>query len=189
MQPSYAQLAKDIVKIKILGRGLGDGGVGAVRAADGAADAEAALGKVDAVAADPADAVGLFPVDEVGVHAPLLDEVLHQPADLVVGKGGDHGGVHAEALVQAADDVIFAAALPGAEGAGGTDTALAGIEAQHDLAKAYGVKLAVFSRSQIQFHGMILPQLLASLTISRDFLQSSVISSHFRLSMRSAVTI
>ena len=160
-----------------------------VGAADSAADAEAALGEVDAVAADAADAVGLLPVNEVCADAALLDEVAHQLAHLVVGKGSDDGGVHTEALVKAADDVILAAALPGAEGAGSADTALARVKTQHDLAKAYGVKFAVFSRSQIQFHCTLLPQLLASSTISRDFLQSSVISSHLLLSMRSAVTM
>ena len=130
----------------------GDGGVGTVGAADSAADAEAALGEVDAVAADSADAVGFLPVDQIGVHAALLDEVLHELADLVVGECGDDGGIHAEALVQAADDVVFAAAFPCAEGAGGADTALARIETEHDLAEGYGVKTAFFFRTQIQFH-------------------------------------
>ena len=139
-------------KVEVLGRCLGDGGIGTVGAAHRTADAEAALGEVDAVAADAADAVGLLPVDEVGVHAALLDEVAHQLADLVVGKSGDHGGVHAEALVQAADDIILAAALPGAEGTSGADTALARIEAEHDFAEGYGVKTAFFFRTQVQFH-------------------------------------
>ena len=85
VQPAHAQLAEDVFKVKVLGLGLGDGGVGAVGAAHGAADAEAALGEVQAVAAQAADAVRLLPADQAGVHAALLDQVLEQLAHFVVG--------------------------------------------------------------------------------------------------------
>ena len=138
--------------------GLGDGGVGAVGAAHRAADAEAALGEVQAVAADAPDAVGLLPVDQGRVHAALLDEVLHQAADLVVREGRQHAGVHAEALVQAAHHVVLAAALPGAERPGGADAALAGIQAQHDLAQGHRVVLVGSHGLQIQIqHRFFLP--------------------------------
>ena len=46
---------------------------------------------------------------------PCRIEVLEQPADLVVGEGGDDAGAQAEAAAQAAGDVVLAAALPGPE--------------------------------------------------------------------------
>ena len=104
------------------------------------ADAEASLGEVDAVAADTADAVCLLPVDQICGNAALLDEILHQSADLIVSESGDDSCLHAEALVQAADNVVFAAAFPCTEGSGCTDTALAGIQTEHYFAQRYSVK-------------------------------------------------
>ena len=103
--------------------------------ADGAADAEAALGEVQAVADGAADAVVLAPLDEVGGDAALHDEILDEMADLVVHEGGDDGGLVAEAFPQAAGRVVFAAAFPDGEVAGGADPAFAGIEAEHDFAE------------------------------------------------------
>ncbi len=94
--------AEDVVPVEIAGLELAGGGVAAVGDADGAADAEAALGEVEAVADGPADAVVLAPLDEVGGDAALHDEVLDQVADLVVDEGGADGGAQAEALAQAA---------------------------------------------------------------------------------------
>ena len=115
----------------------------AVGDADRAADAEAALGEVQAVADRAADAVVRHPADERGVDAALQDEVLDEPADLVVGERGDDGGAQAEAAAQAAGDVVLAAALPDLEGAGGADAALARVEAQHHLAEGHRVVAAL----------------------------------------------
>ena len=82
-----------------------------------------------------ADAVVRHPADERGVDAALQDQVLDQPADLVVGERGDDGGAQAEAAAQPAGDVVLAAALPDLERAGGADPALARVEAQHHLAE------------------------------------------------------
>ena len=43
--------------------------------------------------------------------------------------------LQAEAFAQAAGDVVFAAAFPDLEFAGGADAALAGVEPQHDFAE------------------------------------------------------
>jgi hypothetical protein len=63
-------------------------------------------------------------------------------ADLVVDEGGDHGGLVAEAFAQAARGVVFAAAFPDGELAGGADAALAGIEAEHDFAEGDLVEMS-----------------------------------------------
>ena len=52
----------------------------------GGAHAEAALGEVQAVADGAADAVVRHPADERLVDAALADQILHQPADGIVGE-------------------------------------------------------------------------------------------------------
>ena len=111
-----------------------------------AADAEAALGEVEPVADGAADAVVRHPADERRVDAALQDEVLDQPPDLVVGERGHDRGAQAEAAAQAAGDVVLAAALPDPERARGADAALAGIEAEHDLAERDEVEPALLCR-------------------------------------------
>ena len=107
----------------------------AVGDAERAAHAEAALGEVEAVAHRPADPVVGHPANERGVDAALQHQVLDQPSDVVVGERGDDRGPQPEAATQTARDVVLAAALPDAEGAGGADAPFAGIEAQHHLAE------------------------------------------------------
>src|SRR5207302_8464610 len=100
-----------------------------------AAHAEAALGEVQAVAHHAAHAVERDPPDEPGINAALQNEILDQPAHVVVGKGGGDGGFHAEAAAQSSGDVVFAAAFPDFEFAGAADAAFARIEAEHDFSK------------------------------------------------------
>jgi len=140
VEPTHTELAEDVIPVEVAGLELGGGGVAAVGDADGAAHAEAALGEVEAVADGAADAVVVAPLDEVGGDAALHDEVLDEVADLVVDEGGADGGLQAEALPEAARGVVLAAAFPGGEVAGGADAALAGIEAEHDLAERDLVK-------------------------------------------------
>ena len=59
------------------------------------------------------------------VDAALVDEVLHEAAHRVVDEGRDHRRVQAEAALEAAGDVVFAAAFPDLERARGVDAALA----------------------------------------------------------------
>ena len=61
------------------------------------------------------------------VDAALVDEVLDQAADRVVGERGHERRPQAEAALQAARDVVLPAALPDPEGAGGRDPLLAGV--------------------------------------------------------------
>jgi hypothetical protein len=120
---------------------------------DGAADAEAALGEIEAVADGAADAVVLAPLDEVGRDAALHDEVLDEVPDLVVDEGGADGRFQAEAFAEAAGGVVLAAALPDLEFAGGADATLAGIEAEHDFTERELVESAVFGGFDFKAHG------------------------------------
>ena len=132
--------------VEVAGLDLADGGVAAVGAAGGRAHAEAALGKVEAVADGAAHAVVGNPFEQGSIHAALQDEVFDQAADGVVGQRGGDGGAQAEAAAQSAGHVVFAAALPHLKLARGVDAALAGIEAEHDFAQAQAVPAAVENR-------------------------------------------
>ena len=88
------------------------------------------------------------PADERRVDAALQDEVLEQPADLVVDERGDDGSAQPEAAPQPARDVVLAAALPDAERAGGAHPPLAGIQPEHDLAERDEVVAALVRRAE-----------------------------------------
>ena len=153
VEPADAQLAEEVLPVEVAGLDLRGRGVAAVRDADGAADAEAALGEVEAVADRAADAVVLAPLDEVGVHAALHHEVLEQAADLVVDERRADGGAQAEALAQAAGDVVFAAAFPDLELARGAHAAFARVEAEHDFTEGDLVEGAFLRRLDLEGHG------------------------------------
>src|SRR2546430_7855121 len=104
-----------------------------VGAADGSPEAESALGEVQPIAHSAADAVVGQPADVTAVYPALQNEVLDQAADRVVGQGRYHRRPQPEASAQAAGDVIFTTALPGAERPGGGDPAFPRIEPQHYL--------------------------------------------------------
>ena len=88
VQPAHADLAEDVVPIEITGFELAGGGIATVRNAHRAAHAETALGEIQPVADRAAHAVERHPLDEVRVHAALQNEILQQPADVVVGERG-----------------------------------------------------------------------------------------------------
>jgi len=134
--------AEDCGPIEVAWGELADGGVAAVGTAGGGADAETALGEVEAVADVAADAVVLDPLEQREVDTALEHEVFDEAADGVVGERGGDGGAQAEAATEAAGDVVFAAALPDLELAGGVDAGVAGIEAEHDFAEGEAVPAA-----------------------------------------------
>src|SRR5256885_15117840 len=107
----------------------------AVRTTQGGADAEALFGEVEADPGIAAQTVEIAPDDVRGIDAALADEILHKPAQIVPRQGGDHAGALAPAFAHGAGDIVFAAAFPHLELAGGAHAAEAGIEAQHQLAE------------------------------------------------------
>ena len=115
VEPARAFGREDFVPVDLTGLELGDSGVAAVGAAQRGAHAEAALGEVEAIADGAADAVVLHPLQMRLVDAALVDEVFDEAANGVVGERGDDGGAQAKAALEAAGDVVFAAALPGLE--------------------------------------------------------------------------
>ena len=143
MQPARAGLAEEGVPVEIAGLELAGGGIAAIGNAHRAANAVTALGEVQPVAHRAAHAVKRQPFDEFRVHTALQNKILDEPADVVVGERRADGGLEAEAASQAARNIVFAAALPGLEFAGGADAAFAGVEPQHDFAQRNQVVFAL----------------------------------------------
>ena len=133
VQPARAKFAEDVVPIEVARLELAGGAVAAVGNAHRAPHPEAALGEIQAVAHRPPHAVVWHPLDELGGDTALEDEVLEQPADVVVRERGADGGPQAEAAPQAAGDIVFAAAFPDFELARGAHAPLAGVQPQHDF--------------------------------------------------------
>ena len=107
MKPADSVSPEEAFQVEILRPYFGNGRIGAVRAADRAADTKASLCKIEAVAADPAHSVGLHPVNERRIDAALEDEVLHELAHLVVRKGSEDRCPHPETSAESADHIIF----------------------------------------------------------------------------------
>src|SRR4029077_20914675 len=131
---------------------VGDGGVAAVVGTEGGAYSESALGEIEAVAGGAADAIVLDPANEGLVDAALIDEILEQAAYGIIGEGGDHGSVQAEAAFESAHDIVFAAAFADFERARGGDALFGGVEANHDFAEADQVPAALLLRFYLQDH-------------------------------------
>lgn len=135
VQPLATGGGEEGIPVEVAGLELGSRAVTPVHTAFGTANAEAAFGEVDGIAHAFAHAIIGHPFDVGGVQAALEDEVFNQAADLVVGKGGQDTGGVAEAAAESTGDVVFAAAFPGGEVAGGADAAFTGVETEKDFTK------------------------------------------------------
>src|SRR5215472_11268978 len=103
----------------------------AIRAAQRGSQSETALGEVETVADRATHAVILHPSHQRLVNAPLVEQVLQQSSYRIVGDGGDDGRVEAEATLQAAGHVVFAAAFGDFKAPRGPDATVTRIEPQH----------------------------------------------------------
>src|SRR5215467_14273423 len=128
-------LAEDRVPIHVFWVELRGCGVGAIGAAQSGANSKTALGEIQSVAHGSSNAVVLYPPNQRLIDAALIHQILNQPADGVVGKSGDDRGLHPEAALEAARDVVFTAALVNLKMARGGDAAVAGVKAQHHLSQ------------------------------------------------------
>jgi hypothetical protein len=150
MEPARALPAEDRLPVDVTGLELGHRGVAAVGAAEGGANPEATLREVEAVPREAPDPVVLDPEEVRLVDPALVDQVLDQPPDRVVDERRDHRRVQAEAALEPARHIVFAAALPDLERTRGVDAAGAGIQAEHDLAQADQVVAAAGTRLGIE---------------------------------------
>src|SRR5262249_20685688 len=112
VEPAHAEGAEQVVPVHGAGGQLAGSGVAAVRDPACAAHSEAPLGEVETVADGAADTVIGHELHQRGIHPSLQDEVLDEPADVVVGQCCDDGGPQAEAAPQPAGDVVLPTSLP-----------------------------------------------------------------------------
>ena len=150
VEPARAVDAEDPLPVDVAGTQLRGGGVPAVGDADRAAHAEPALGEVEPVPHLPADAVVRGPDHMRTLDAALVDQVLDQAADRVVGERRDDGRPEPEAPLEAAGDVVLAAPFPGTERARRRDPLLARVEPEHHLAERDEIEAALLGRPERQ---------------------------------------
>ena len=150
VEPAGAVPAEDLLPVDVARAQLRGRRVATVGDADRAANAEAALGEVQPVAHLAPDAVVGDPAEVGSLDATLVDEVVDQPADGIVGERRHDRRAEPEAAFEAAGDVVLAASLPRLEGAGRLDPPLTRVEAQHDLAERDEVEAALRGTAQGQ---------------------------------------
>jgi hypothetical protein len=92
------------------------------------------------------------PADEGLIHAALVDEILEQATDWIIGEGSDNRRIQPKAALQATGHVVLSAAFADLEGAGRRDSSIAWIEAQHDFAQADQIPFAVVLCSNCECH-------------------------------------
>jgi hypothetical protein len=128
--------------------------VTAIRAAKGAANAESALGEVETISRDAADAVVGDPADIRLVDPTLVDEILDEPADRVVGERGDDGRFQPEATPEPAGHVVLAAPLPNFEASRRRNPRVARVEAKHHFAERDEIETAARLALDRERHGL-----------------------------------
>src|SRR5712664_1644727 len=144
MKPARTLLSKDLLPIDFARLQLGDRGVSAIITSPRLTRAEAALCKIEAVARRAAHAVVLHPAHQRLVHAALVNEILKEPPDRIIGERRDDRGVQAEATLQPACDVVFPAAFAHFKGSRRCNPPVSRVEPHHDLAQTDQVPAAIF---------------------------------------------
>ena len=114
-----------------------------IRAAESRTDTETSFGEVQSIARGSADSVVRNPAHILLTHASLKHEIFDQTSNGIIRKSSDDGGVHSEAPLQAAGNVVFASTFPRTELARCRNPLIAGIEPEHDFAKAHQVPHAL----------------------------------------------
>ena len=84
--------------------------------------------------------------------AAMENEVLYEPADLVIREGGYDCGAKSEAAAQSARDIVFSAAFPSGERSRILYSARARIEAEHYLTERYFIKHAILGSFEFKLH-------------------------------------
>ena len=142
VKPPRALLSEDAIPVDDARNKLARRCVASIRAPERSSDSESALRKIESISHGPADAVvGNEPYVRL-VDAALVDEVLKEPADGVVCKRRNNGGIEPEAAFEPAGDVVLATSFPGSKRSRGGDTALSWIESEHHFSEGYEIELA-----------------------------------------------
>lgn len=115
----------------------------AVGAAKRWSHAKSPLGEIQTVANGAAHAVVIDPTDQALVYATLVDEVLQQTPNGIVGECRNDGSVEAKATLQSASHVILASTLRNFKVACSPNPSVPRVEAKHDLAQTDEVPAAI----------------------------------------------
>ena len=116
----------------------------AIRAAQRRADAETSFGKIQSVARPASDAIVFNPANMRLIHAALIDQILHEPADWIISQRCHDRSVHPKATLQTPGDIVFAAAFPNLEIARRRYSTITRIKPQHHLAETHQVPARIF---------------------------------------------
>src|SRR6266567_5617064 len=117
-----------------------------VRTTDCRAHTESTFREVQSVTHRAAQAVVIYPLDVRLVDAALVDEVLNEPADRVVGERRHYRRIQPETAFQPSRNVVLASALPNLKRPRGMNSSFTRIEAKHHLAEADQIPAAVLFR-------------------------------------------
>src|SRR4051794_20862426 len=133
MKPTRPRSLKDQFPIEIAWLQLARRRIPPISDAQGTADAEPALRKIETIANRSSNAVEGVPTDPSGIYPALEDAVLKQPSDVIFRESSANGGAQPETAAQAPRHIVLATAFPHIEMPRGADPAFTGIQAQHDL--------------------------------------------------------
>ena len=152
VQPARAVLSKNFIPVEIAGLQMRNRRVSAIVRARRRAYAESALRKIQSVARRSADAIVRHPAHVRLIDATLIQQVLQQACP--TGSSANAvtiARIEAEAALQPARDVVFAAALANLEAARGRNAPVARIEPHHHFAKTHEVPAAILLCSNFQW--------------------------------------
>src|SRR5262245_6551858 len=124
----------------------------AVGASNRAAYSESTIDKVQTVSDCASNTVVGHPSDQRLIDATLINQILDQASDGVIGECGHNCRLQTETSFQRPGHVVFAAALIDIEIASRPDSLVAGIESQHDFTESNEVPPASFFWSRAQDH-------------------------------------
>ena len=146
VEPADALASEDPLPVDIAPPQLRHRRVPTIGAAHGTTHPEAPLGEVETVAYLPPDAVVGHPGQMCPLDAALIDQILDQAADGVVGERRHQCRPQPEAPLQAAGHVVLAASLPHRKRPRRRDPPLPRVESQHHLAQRDEIPAALTCR-------------------------------------------
>src|SRR6266403_242033 len=154
MKPARALLTKNLIPIDVAGLQLRDGRVPTIVTSQRRTHAEAALRKIEAVARRASHAIVFHPTHQRLVHPALVNEILKELPDWIIGECRYDRSVQAETSLQPACDVVFPSAFANFKGSRRRNAPLARVQPHHDLAQADQVPAAIFLRLDRQSHAL-----------------------------------
>src|SRR6266478_3682539 len=156
VEPACPSLAENVVPIDVARLLLRGRRVTAIRASQGGPDSKSSLREVEAIAHSASNAVIADPADQGLVDSSLMDQILQQPADGVVGECRHDRRLETEASLESARNVVFSPAFRHFKGARRPHPPVSRLEPQHHLAQADQVPPALFLRFDRQCHPVTL---------------------------------